>query len=240
MLIMYRVNNYMSFKNDAILDLRKTSFREHKAHIIKINNFELLKSVAIYGANASGKSNFISSIATFKDITNRQFYHEKETEDDDEISSRFKIKSFLFTNKINDAVEFEIIFLNKSLYQYGISIESGPIKSEWLMIDNEMVFERFKKEIEYGEKYADVLDKYSKFREDQLYVALLDYFVVESNIKCIIDNFKDFFSRKLNLYFEITLESSIKGAVTGVRLTKKLKSDEAFRRKVADYLKKSM
>lgn len=139
----------MSFKNDAILDLRKTSFREHKAHIIKINNFELLKSVAIYGANASGKSNFISSIATFKDIINRQFYHEKETEDDDEISSRFKIKSFLFTNKINDAVEFEIIFLNKSLYQYGISIESGPIKSEWLMIDNEMVFERFNKKIEY-------------------------------------------------------------------------------------------
>lgn len=238
MLIMYRVNNYMSFKNDAILDLRKTSFREHKGHILKIDNFELLKSVAIYGANASGKSNFISSIATFQDIINRQFYHEKETEDDDEISSRFKIKPFLFTNKINDAVEFEIIFLNKSLYQYGISIESGHIKSEWLMIDNEMVFERFNKKIEYGEKYTDVLEKYSKFREDQLYVALLDYFVVEPNIKCIIDNFKDFFSRKLNLHFEITLESSIKGPVTGVRFTQKLKSDEAFRRNVADYLKK--
>ena len=35
MLIMYRINNYMSFQNDAVLDLRKTSYREHLEHIVK-------------------------------------------------------------------------------------------------------------------------------------------------------------------------------------------------------------
>ena len=239
MLIMYRVNNYMSFKNDAILDLRKTSFREHKSHILEIDNFELLKSVAIYGANASGKSNFISSIAAFQDIINSQFYYEKDNDDkENDISSKFKIRPFLFTDKINDSVEFEIIFLNKSLYQYGISIESEQIISEWLMVDNEMVFERTKQNLEYGEIFGHVLSKYSKFRKDQLYVALLDYFVVEDEIKSILEKFKEFFSSKLNLYFEIIFESSIKGAATGVRFTKKLESDEAFRSKVADYLKK--
>lgn len=234
---MYRVNNFMSFQNDAILDLRKTSYREHLNHILKVLDFDLLKTVAIYGANASGKSNFISSIAAFEDIVTSQLFLE-ENKEEDELSSKFKIRPFIFTENINDTVEFEIIFFNNRLFQYGVAIEMENIKNEWLIVDNELVFDRSENGIEYGLKYKECLEKYSKYRKDRLYVALLDYFAIENEIKIILEDYKDFFINKLNLYFEIILESSIKGAATGIRFTKKMEEDESFRKKVVEYLRK--
>lgn len=236
MLIMYRVNNFMSFQNDAILDLRKTSFREHQGHILKVSDFDLLKTVAIYGANASGKSNFISSIAVFQTIVTSQLFLEENTENDTK-TNKFRMKPFTFVEDINDTVEFEIIFFNNRLFQYGVSIEKENIKTEWLMVDNELVFERLETGINYGPKYEKCLEKYSKYRKDRLYIALLDYFTLEEGIKEILEDYKDFFMNKLNLYLEIILESSIKGAVGGMVFTRRLEEDLFFRKKVVEYLK---
>lgn len=57
MLVMFKVNNYMSFKDIAILDMRATSYVQHPKHCTTINYTKLLKTIAIYGANASRKSN---------------------------------------------------------------------------------------------------------------------------------------------------------------------------------------
>lgn len=236
MLIMFRINNYMSFQNDSILDLRKTKYREHMGHIINIDNFEILKTSVIYGANASGKSNFISSIAAFQDMVRGQFF--QEDNDDGDSNSRFRIKPFLFSENIDNVSEFEMIFYNEKLFQYGFSVDSGNIESEWLMVDNELVFDRTEDSIEFGEGYKSILETYNKYRKDRLYIAIIDYFAVEQELKSILTPFKDFFVNKLNLYFEIILESSIKGAASGVKVTNKLEKDEMFRRNVAEYLKK--
>lgn len=238
MLIMFRAKNYASFKNDVVLDMRKTTYREHLDHVTTVDSFDLLKTVSIYGANASGKSNLISSIAVFQEIIQNHFFDEKQNADSNEDRNKqfFKIKPFAFSENQDDDVEFEMVFYNKRLFQYGFVINKNIIKSEWLLVNNEVVYERSVDNIEYGENYKEILEKYSRHREDRLYLSILDYFSSENEIRNIMDLFKDYFNRKLNLYFEIIFESTIKGSVSGVRFSRKLENDELFRRKVVEYL----
>ena len=63
---MFKVKNYTSFKNESILDMRATAYVQHPNHVIHVNDkLGLLKATALYGANASGKSNFISAMFFF-------------------------------------------------------------------------------------------------------------------------------------------------------------------------------
>ena len=67
MLVMFKVKNYTSFKNESILDMRATAYVQHPTHVIRANGKpDLLKTTALYGANASGKSNLISAMFFFE------------------------------------------------------------------------------------------------------------------------------------------------------------------------------
>ena len=158
MLIMFRTKNFASFKDDVVLDLRKTSYKQHPSHTFKINEHELLKTVAIYGANASGKSNLIRAIYEFKKLIISQFYMDLESSKNIEISnSSVEITPFLLADKIDDNVEFEIVFYHKDrMFQYGYTIEKSLIISEWLLVDNKEVFERENENIIFGSEYKEI------------------------------------------------------------------------------------
>jgi uncharacterized protein len=242
MLIMFRVKNFTSFHNEVILDMRATSYKEHPTHIIPFRDFRLLKTVAIYGANASGKSNLISALYSFKHYMFNHLFEEKsensQIKDSDEKRGAIAIESFLLSDPVDNCIEFEIIFEHNSiLYQYGFSFEKSKILTEWLYIDNALVFDRKDTlDIEYGGKYKALLKDYKKYREDRLYLSVLDYFATDK-VKELIDNFKDFFQSKLNIYFEIFFESSIKGTMSTVGFSNRLVENEDFRKKVAEYIK---
>lgn len=237
MLIMFRANNYTSFKNDVIIDLRKGSYREHPSHIINGETHDVLKCLAIYGSNASGKSNLISAIATFDEIVRGNFFDdEKEELSNKKISTR--LKPFLLGSNIDDTIEFEIIFYNKYLFQYGFSINKNEILTEWLEVDEELVFDREKTKIKYGKKYSKQLSELSKNRSDRLYISVLDYFVSEYNLKNVVDNFKSFFISKLNLYSELIIETTIKGLNFSGTPSKRLVEDDKFKNKVIGHIKK--
>lgn len=240
MLIMFRVKNFASFKDDVILDLRKTSYKQYMDHVFDYGEYSLLKTVAIFGANASGKSNLISALASFSSFILRQFFDK----DDNSYVNTKKItpmKPFLLSKDLDNEIEFEIVFgHNGSIYQYGYSIIEDKVTSEWLLINDEEVFEREKNsnEIIFGDKYKDLLKDYTKFRDDRLYISNLDYFATEPEIKAIIDDFKEYFREKFNIYFELILEFSIKGNPAIIGIHKELEEDEALRKKVAEYVRK--
>jgi AAA15 family ATPase/GTPase len=84
MLVMFRVKNFASFKDETILDLRAVSYKEMKSHIVRIDKNNLVKTLAIYGKNASGKSNLVSAMYYFKSFIINQMYRDitnKEEED---------------------------------------------------------------------------------------------------------------------------------------------------------------
>ena len=245
MLVMFKANNYMSFKDDVILDLRKANYREHMNHVFSINNeIELLKTVAIYGANASGKSNLISALSSYRNIIIGQLFNEEliEEENDNNIKvNNKKIRSFLLHESSNEIIEFEMIFSYRdTLFQYGYSIEKNIIKTEWLYINNKEIYDRKGNEIKIksGTKYEKILKNYTKLREDRLYIALLDYFVTEEVLKEKINIFTEYIKEKLNIYFEIIIESTIKGVAGMVSISDKLVENDAFRIKVSQYISK--
>ena len=57
MLIQFNFKNFKSFRDEVSLDLSATKITEHEDHVVEMANDKLLKVAAIYGANASGKSN---------------------------------------------------------------------------------------------------------------------------------------------------------------------------------------
>ena len=62
MILEIRLSNFYSIKDEVVLDLRAANIKSKNAKALKNNIFkfedtDVLKTVAIYGANASGKSN---------------------------------------------------------------------------------------------------------------------------------------------------------------------------------------
>lgn len=241
MLLMFKVKNYTSFKNESILDMRATSYVQHPTHVIRVNdNLGLLKATALYGANASGKSNLISAMFFFEQYIFSQFINKKENEDfeSNEFGMKMKLEPFSLSNEINDASEFDIIFLhNDKQIQYGFECTSKEVLNEWLFINDKKVFERTGTEISFGNKYQRMLGAYKKLPAERLYIAVLEYFLDEEAKKVVLGDFISFFSKEYNVFTEILFESTVKGLAGMVGLSKKLVNNTEYRKKVEHYLR---
>lgn len=157
MLLMFKVKNYTSFKNETILDMRATTCTQHPSHIIKINGKPgLLKTTALYGANASGKSNLVSAMFFFKQYIFSQFINKKQNGDyiPGKTGMAMKLEPFYLSDNVDNDSEFDIIFLhNDKQIQYGFECTLKEVLNEWLFIDDKKVFERTGKELSFGNKY---------------------------------------------------------------------------------------
>lgn len=241
MLLMFKVKNYTSFKNESILDMRATSYVQHPTHVIQVNNdLGLLKTTAVYGANASGKSNLISAMFFFEQYIFSQFINKKENEnfENGEIGMKMKLEPFSLSDNINDASEFDIIFLhNNKQIQYGFECTPKEVVNEWLFIDDIKVFERNGTELSFGNKYQKMLSSYKKLPAGRLYIAVLEYFLDDEAKDIILGDFIEFFNKEYNVYTEILFESTVKGLAGMVGLSKKLVNDRAFRKRIEHYLR---
>ena len=68
MLINYYFKNFRSFKEKASLTMKATTQTTFNENLIRAFEERILPSAVIYGANASGKSNIISSLNVFRNI----------------------------------------------------------------------------------------------------------------------------------------------------------------------------
>lgn len=246
MLIMFRVKNFASFKDEVILDMRAVSYENMKSHVIESEKNKVVKTLAIYGKNASGKSNLISALYYFESFVYNQFFKDEN----DEIDFRDKKPNvrrsiFKLSEEIDNASEFEIIFYHDhKTYQYGFCIEDIPekkiytIKEEWFLVNDELIFDRKDSGITIGEKYANELKGMSIKRINRLYIGVLDYFAEEdAEIKTIIDGFKEYLEYKFNVYFELYLEGSVKGIASNVSFSQRLVEDEEYKKTVEKFIR---
>ena len=240
MLLMFKVRNYASFKEEAILDMRATAYVQHQSHSLPIDDkTSLLKATAIYGANASGKSNLISAMFFFEQYILSQFIDAKESEGLGSKSSQsaIKLEPFLLSKDIDDASEFDIIFIrNGKQIQYGFECTEKTVLSEWLFIDDKKVFERSSTGLSFGSKYQKTLEPYKKLPAERLYIAVLEYFLENEPKNALLNDFVSFFSAEYNVYTEILFESTVKGLAGSIGISKKLVNNKPFRKKVEYYL----
>ena len=131
MLIQLSVRNWRSVRDEQTFSLVKASGGE----LTESNSFdpqtpatgELLRSAAIYGANAAGKSNLINAMRTMAEIVVGSANPQPGNE--------IPVQPFMLDSRTEEApTEFEVTFIAKNVrYQYGFSATKERITAEWLI-----------------------------------------------------------------------------------------------------------
>jgi len=129
MMVEFSVENCRSIKDEIILSMVASSDKSLKSNKIEteaLTNDELLRSVALYGANASGKSNILLAISDLRQLVMTSHKNQKGE----------KLPYFPF--KIDEdckskPTKIQIIFIqNKIRYIYGVSYTDDAILEEYL------------------------------------------------------------------------------------------------------------
>ena len=113
MLIRFNFKNYKSFKEENCLDMEATSIKEHSYNVVNINEVSLLKVAAIYGANASGKTNVLEAF---------DFMKRKVLINDDLKKTIPLVEESIYTYMLENgpiSMEVEILANNNKIYKHG-------------------------------------------------------------------------------------------------------------------------
>jgi len=73
MLIQFNFKNYKSFRDEVSLDLSAAKMTEFSDRIVTLGNEKILSIAAIYGANASGKSNVYDAFEYMSEYVKNSF-----------------------------------------------------------------------------------------------------------------------------------------------------------------------
>ena len=171
MLLQFNVTNALSFKDEAILDLIADTDSSHEENLIKNKNSKVLPSIAIYGANASGKSNL------FKALTAAILY--VRNSNNMQINSKIALVPFLLDQESRyNPVRMDFIFVrNEIKYEYGFAADSEKVYEEYLYAYKSakpsLIFERFEvNKYRYTASLKNSLKQYeSKNADNKLFLA---------------------------------------------------------------------
>lgn len=138
MLIQFRFKNFKSFRDDTILDLSATKITEHSDRVISAGYEKMLPVAAIFGANASGKSNVIEAFRYMITYVLESFSYGDDPDDKKTKSRKWKYTPFLFDGVSRDAESsFEVYFMDNEehgfkSYNYGFTLNQEGVIEEWL------------------------------------------------------------------------------------------------------------
>jgi AAA15 family ATPase/GTPase len=132
MIIEFTFGNFRSFQTVQTFSMVAANISSKNKDLDTNNIFEtikqqkLLRSKAIYGANASGKSNIIKALSAFVQIV------KKSVKDENIIKAH--VKPFrLHIKSEQEPIFFQLIFIHKAVkYRYGFEIQDNRVFSEWL------------------------------------------------------------------------------------------------------------
>ena len=138
MLLQFNFKNFKSFRDDTSLDLTATKISEYSNHVISIGNEKILPIVAIFGANASGKSNVLEAFRYMTTYVASSLNYGGDESRKKNKSEFLNPTPFLFDASSKDAKSsFEVYFISSEAngaksYNYGFTVNSTGIKEEWL------------------------------------------------------------------------------------------------------------
>ena len=127
MLIEFSVKNFMSFKNKVTLSMEKGNGLENEENVVFDGDINVLKSAAIYGANASGKSNLLKAFTCAILMV--------RTSSLISVGQKWAfLRPFLFDEESkNKPSEFEFVFKTNGVkYKYYFSADENKVYNEVL------------------------------------------------------------------------------------------------------------
>lgn len=201
----FSFGNFRSFKDIQTLNLATAKIKSKNESIDEnnvIRNSELknntfLKSKAIYGANASGKSNIVKAFVTFIRII-------RQSVKDDEILNL--VESFSLSTETEDEPSFFqlIFFVDNIRYRYGFELDDNKIYAEWLYAkpkerelayfirDNQEIIDIDKTNFREGSKLVSLFDDNNSdneiFRDNSLFLSSISSLGFGKLSKLLINN----------------------------------------------------
>lgn len=130
MVLEIRLSNFFSIKDEVVLDFRAANIKSANAKALNNNLFDtgktkLLKTLVIYGANASGKSNIIKAIRFCHAMVLESHNHNQNVV--------FNFQPFKFDGFAGKPSHYFIRFmLNGIEYEYAFSLTRNQIVTESL------------------------------------------------------------------------------------------------------------
>ncbi len=184
----FSFGNFRSFKDIQTLNLASAKIKSKyesidESNIIadsKYKDASFLKSKAIYGANACGKSNIVKAFVTFIRIV-------RQSVKDEEILNL--VEPFrLSTETENEPSFFQLIFwVDNIRYRYGFELDDTKVLAEWLYAtpgerelayfirDNQEIIEIDKTNFKEGSKLVSLFDESTTdndiFRNNSLFLS---------------------------------------------------------------------
>ncbi|RKR82916.1 hypothetical protein BDD43_3109 [Mucilaginibacter gracilis] len=173
MLVYFKVGNYKSIKDPILINFSAAAIGEHQdTNIYAKNKEELLKTVLLYGSNASGKSKIMDAFVFFRwsiinSATDKQSKQPIDTE-----------PFLLNTRTRKQPSYFEAEFLiNKTKYRYGFEADAKSIQKEWLLevkaTTSNPLFLRIDQKFEINEaKFPDGIGLDKRTRKNALFLSV--------------------------------------------------------------------
>ena len=229
MLIEFSVGNYRSFKEKVTFSMLAANLVAKDKQLDDNNvfavddNLQLLKSAAIYGANASGKSNVAKALNFMKWF---MINSSKETQSTEEINvERFRLS----TETETEPSFFELVFLlDGQRYRYGFEATPSKVVSEWLYyvpkLKETKLFERENNKISSSKTYkADGIQE--KTRHNALFLAVSAQFnvkIAEKILRWLTNNLRILFGDDITLDYTLDCLRSSENKVEIIQLIRKL------------------
>ncbi|MCZ8192056.1 MAG: ATP-binding protein [Microcystis sp. LE19-338.1B] len=180
MLIEFSVGNYRSFKDVVTLsmvaaDEAADNDELDKNNVFKVNqNFSLLKSAAIYGANASGKSNLILALYFMQSFVINSSKLQ--------ITDKIDLEKFRLSSETEDKPSFfKIVFhLDNKTYEYSFEVTQERVISEELSCTPKTrktnIFSREKDKIKYSKSLMKGKDVKDLTKKNTLFLSIAAQF----------------------------------------------------------------
>ncbi len=130
MVLEIHLSNFFSIKDEIVLDLMAGSLNTQKSkalkhNVIEVGKTKVLKTVVLYGANASGKSNIIKAIRFCNAMVFGSHLHNENT--------IFNFQPFKFKGYPQKPGTYSIRFISNQVeYEYSFSLTRTEIVTESL------------------------------------------------------------------------------------------------------------
>ena len=128
MLIYFKVGNFKSVKDPVVINFNAANISEHTdSNVIKENGIELIRSILLYGHNASGKSKILDALRFYR----TWILHSVEPT----TVERFEPDPFVLSEETEQQPSyFEAAFILENIkFRYGFTVNRNKIHTEWLL-----------------------------------------------------------------------------------------------------------
>lgn len=182
MLLEFTVGNFLSFKEKKTLNLTPANIKELPNNVLSSGKYSVLNGAVIYGANSSGKSNFIEAFRFMQET----ILNSSKLNSVDQLG----VTPFLLSTETeNQPSYFELVVLEDGQkIRYGFEIDNQLVHSEWLYCQfrdadkEDVLFVRNKDEIAVSrmfELHSHVEAFIERTNDNALFLAVCDTWGVE-------------------------------------------------------------